>query len=302
MALSQTRLRMFFTRIVVLAALSASLWLSVAGCSGERASGSGGAGAGGSRPTGGSGSGGTSDAGTSAVAATVDKFCTDVADALCGAYWACCEKPDALLGTSVANCKNKIGGLFEFCDPGSFGVPARKDLEASLQAGRTVFDQNRFDACLARLKSMSAGGANCVEPAPQFAFVSCTSAFQGQIAPGDACSWNGHNYVTSVVICKDGRCDNDKCIPFLKTGDSCHVPGSWGGPPDEACNYGNGEWCQGAYWVDGGIGSTGICGTPREIGGACAFLVDDRTDCKSQHCEQTGKCGPPLQTDLCNIF
>jgi hypothetical protein len=223
---------------------------------------------------------------------TIDPFCAALAEPFCESMFACCVNSLFLsrvnAGLSVDECKkNWSSGV---CLP--FHV--RQAIEGSLADGDTVFNPARLDACVAHLKPLVAGGYACVAPPQQILMTECLSAFEGQLSPGDKCTWDADGRVygwTSFAQCKDGLCDEGTCVPFLKPGDACPTVGGFPGEVSlpQTCNYPHGEWCKGA-------GDTGTCGPREEIGAACNVgTPENRHDyeCRSFVCDRTtGTCIP----------
>lgn len=267
-------------RNLALVASFAAIWISVASCSGTGTSSTGSGGA---------------DAGSDPFAAIVDKFCSEVAGPFCEADWTCCLRAGLHFGNNVDDCKTQVvstKALVRYCVPPSQGGD-RADLEASLRAGTTTFNQAQFDTCLALLKSMAAGGAACVRPPAYVVSRICQSAFEGQIPPGEPCTWQDFLFEDSVMQCKDSRCETGKCIPFLKAGDTC----PWDPNLDDTsqpafmiCNYAHDEWCKRPL-PDGGVGDNGTCAPLGDVGDACD--PGNYTECKGSNCDAMGKCGLP---------
>jgi hypothetical protein len=232
--------------------------------------------------------------GGDATTALVNKFCTDVAAAYCESDWSCCLQPGTHLGENVNDCKQKFGyPKVAFCDEKIYSD--RADLEASLRAGTTIFDQAQLDTCLTLLRSMAAGGTACVEPPWNVIKRSCLSAFRGQLPPGTPCTWPESTFAESIAQCKDGRCESGKCVPFLKLGDPCSAKMViWTDAASKVCNYTNYEWCRGPL-LDGGTGDAGDMGTCApmgNIGDACDPKNEE--ECRGRTCDDaTGKCVLP---------
>lgn len=216
---------------------------------------------------------------------TIDPFCAALAEPFCEAMFPCCVNSYFLsrvnAGLSVDECKkNWSSGV---CLP--FFV--RQALEESLAAGETVFNPARLDTCVEHLKPLTAGGYACVAPPQEILMTECLSAFEGQLLPGDTCTWDADGGVygwTSFVQCKDGLCDEGKCVPFLETGDACPTGENPGLVPlHQTCNYPHGEWCKGA-------GDTGTCGPREEVGAACNLGTPENRheyECRSITCDRT---------------
>jgi hypothetical protein len=176
-----------------------------------------------------------------------------------------------------------------------------------------VFDQVQFDLCIAQFKSMLAGGAACVEPPEHVFNTTCLSSFRGQGMPGDACPFPGDLWQAyweeSALPCKAGRCENGICVPFLRTGDACRLDGNPGMTSSMICNFPNKEVCwgtRGAGGAGGGGGAggaepVGTCRPQAELGDACDPGND--YECKSLHCDATGKCIlPDPQGSACDDY
>jgi hypothetical protein len=259
--------------------------------------------------TGSTGSTGSGGADSDAARAILDTFCNAVAAPFCEAVFACCASPgiflkagpDADVATNIKYCEQVVpeGRELPLCESGR-----RDDIAAHLRDGFIVFDQAQFDTCLDLLKSMTAGGAACVEPPKHVLLSTCTSAFRGQIALGDACPYpeelfRGRAFEAGAV-CKDGRCEHGKCVPFLKPGDACDLSIDqqllYSNPAPIICNFVNKEVC----WGDPGAGGAGgggdaggaapmgTCRPQGELGDACN--PGNVHECKSFHCDATGKC------------
>lgn len=279
-------------RIFPRAAGAAALFLFVFACSNGTSN---------STTMGATASSSSTGSGVDAGASIIDTFCTTVAAAFCEADYTCCtntlEQFDKGLGIDV--CKEDIAtGRYypKLCAP-SYDRPL---LEAALQAGTTVFDQAQFDRCVTLLKSMAAGGAACVEPPKRVLLTTCLSAFRGQSDPGASCPWpQGWDWIDRGVLpCKDGSCNDSKCVPFLKIGDPCVLPSIDPVPQtDSRCNYVTQEACWGVTVQEGAGGSggapvTGTCRPQGEVGDACD--PGNYYECKSLNCDATtGKCALP---------
>lgn len=227
-------------------------------------------------------------------------FFSAVAAPFCEALYDCCS--DKILLQDFA------GGTLDTCkamwtNGSGLGSRVLLDLKVSLVNGQTVFDQTQIDVCVARLNarltSTPIGGAACVEPVPFLLLNTCLGgAFRGQLDPGDDCSaWLAKPEDLSFAACKDGRCVNGKCVPFLKTGDACYKGARTSDSPDTVCNFVQEEWCKNA------TGLTGICGPRIDVGDACDSGNDVAYLCKSLVCAQNQICGPltPNST-ACDIF
>ena len=252
---------------------------------GSTASGTGG----GSTGTG--GSGGTSTSASTGTgepltpAAQVAKLCDDIVTPYCEAILACCTDP-----TTITN----VGGTVDGCKT-KFSADCAKDIGegilAQAEAGNTALDQARLAACVTSLEGMKAGGASCSRPPTFVVLLDCVTAFQGTLAPGAACdATNLHD--NEFIPCKEGVCDNGKCVAFLAAGAACDP--SQGLFAAGGCNYVKGELCAGA-------GATGKCIQQGAIGAACANPGKDKSfDCKSMSCGPTGTCIAPTAKGVCS--
>ena len=236
----------------------------------------------------------------SSPARAVSMFFGAVAEPFCEALYTCCADQRFLHdfgGSTLDGCKAL------WADGAGLGTQVLLSLKASLVDGLTVFDPVQIDPCLARLNarlmSTPSGGAACVEPAPFLLLNTCLGgAFRGQIEPGGACSvWPGNPEDLSFAACKDGRCVNGTCVPFLKTGDACYIGAFTSDFPNRICNFVQEEWCKDA------IGQTGTCGPRIDIGDACDPGNNVAYVCKSLDCAQNHMCGPltPNSTG-CDVF
>jgi hypothetical protein len=288
------------------AASLAAMWLFVFACSEGTSTST--TGTGGSTGSGGAGTGGD------AARSIVDAFCTTVTAPFCEAYLACCTHPDFNIAgglnldytTALKNCEEVIPQdtfINHFC----LGDRRREELAALLREGATVFDQAQFDSCLDLLKSMTAGGAACVEPPRNVLLKTCTTAFRGQIALGDACPYPEDTFrylfLQPSMVCKGGRCEYGKCVSFLKPGDACELildqDLRYYNPAPTLCNLLNREVCRGDPGAGGaggggGAGGATVMGTCRpqgELGDACNPA--NPHECKSLNCDVTGKCVLP---------
>jgi hypothetical protein len=259
--------------------------------------------------TGGFGTGGDD------AASILDTFCNTIAPPFCDADYTCCTEfgpgfgrlgayvgADDVTGLKICEQWVSTGYVLGFCTPW-YTEPV--NIAAYLRDGTIVFDQAQFDTCLALLKSMAAGGVACVEPPFHVLNTTCRSAFRGQIAPGDACPYPGDKWKQlspeSTMPCKDGRCENGKCVPFLKTGEPCSpsVSDNLGNSAAVLCNFPNKEVCWGAPGAGGSGGGggaggaepMGTCRLQGELGDACD--PGNPHECKSYHCDTTGKCALP---------
>src|SRR4051794_12296830 len=129
-------LKGFVMRIFPLVVVSAAMWISVTSCSASPSS-SGSGGAGSTSTSTSTGTGGV------ATPSLIHKVCNDIAGPFCEADWTCCQKPGARFGQNVDDSKKQFvtpgNQILEFCRGPDKGD--RADLEASLRAGSTVFDQ-----------------------------------------------------------------------------------------------------------------------------------------------------------------
>ena len=210
-----------------------------------------------------------------------EQFCNSVGPALCDAVFACCTDPTKLaeLGGTAAACKSMLAGTACLSN---FGA----QLEGSLASGQTVVDKMQIDACVTRLKSMSGGGAACVEPPVRLVLTDCFTAFRGQVPTDAACTWTPET--NSYAQCKDGLCKNAKCVAFLKTGATCDPSAG----ATSLCNFTRGESCK-------ATGATGTCGPRGELGAACGSKGMMSAECRSWNCGQDGKCAAPTQASQC---
>jgi hypothetical protein len=298
-----------FTRVASLA----TMWLFIFACSEGTSTSTTGAGA----STGSTGSGGT---GGDATRSSFDKFCSSVATPLCGAYLSCCDpKPIWLLSgqddaTNLKNCEQYI---FDALSLPLCRIGAKADMAAHLRDGLLVLDQAQFDTCLDLLKSMAVSGAACVEAPMHVLVTTCMSALRGQVALGDACPYPKDPYgwlaVESATVCKDGRCEYGKCIPFLKPGDACDLKVDqeifYSNPAPTLCNFLKKEVCwndpgTGGAGGGGGAGGATVMGTCRlqgELGDACDPA--NVHECKSYHCDAMGKSVlPGPKPHACQVY
>lgn len=230
----------------------------------------------------------------------VTTFFSAVAAPFCEALYACCTDQRFLEdfgGSTLDGCKAR------WADGAGLGGSALLALKTSLVNGHTVFDQTQVDPCLARLNarllSTPAGRAACVEPAPFLLLNTCLGgAFRGQLDPGATCSaWPGMPEDLSFAACKDGRCVNGKCVPFLKTGDACHISVRTSDFPDTLCNFIQEEWCRDAPE------QIGICGPRIDVEDVCNPGNDVAYLCKSLECAQNHTCAPlTLNSTACDVF
>jgi hypothetical protein len=227
----------------------------------------------------------------------IARFCAAIVEPFCQARYACClddllRLPVIQLDRSIDECRVDWG----WSDCFAAGTEFDSKLKASLAAGTTVFDQATLDACIARLKPLAAGGAACVEPAGPILWTACLSAFRGQIAPGESCSWENGFIHDSFMQCKDGLCLDGRCVPFLKLADACSTSKGYDDPPDELCNLPAGEWCT-------GDGETGTCVPQGDVGDPCYGHVPT-LQCKSRHCNvNSNTCDPgTFQAIACYPF
>jgi hypothetical protein len=255
---------------------------------------------------------GSTSSGGDTPSAVIDMYCNTVARQFCEADAACNLVP------SLQAFKLGIDGCMQVVFSGYPQICAhdrmRAELEASLQAGTTVFDQVQFDTCLALLKTMTSGGAACVTAPVKILATTCLTAFRGQGAPGDTCSFPLYDMEgvgeSATLPCKDGRCENGSCVPFLKTGDACDIRINQlrSRSATMLCNFPNGQVCwtpPGAGGAGGGGGAggsepMGTCRLHGEFGEAC-----DRQNtcaCSSENCDATGKCAlPDPRGSGCNL-
>jgi hypothetical protein len=288
-------------RLFFVPALGSALFL-LAGCGADSATqgaGSTANGGGSGTSTGAAGIGGTSSAawmggagGGSASDAALQAYCDATADAFCEAYFACCPDPQRLEqigGGTVEKCK----AAYRYHPAGSSCLAPGghiKPYEIALEAGNTVFDQAGLDACVARLKAMSLGGAACAESPRLFYINVCTNtAFRGQRAPGEPCLPMGGNLATTTQ-CKHGRCASkiNTCIPLAQLGEPCDYIASDGLP--DLCEWGEENYCSPQPFPNG----PSICVHRGDIGEPCGMLGL----CKSNYCDGM-TCTPPSVSELC---
>lgn len=233
--------------------------------------------------SGGSTTGSGGDAGAPDAYAQSEKFCDAVVGPVCDAYFACCTIQHSLdtHGGTVENCKTKLA------------LECRTTLTVSfipqIEAGNTVLDEARLAACVADLKAMATGGGACSSP-PMFKFeLDCIAAFRGTIAPGGACD-GVDLHDTDFIPCRGGSCEENKCRPFLKSGDACDPTSISKG----SCNFVEGEWCIGS-------GTNARCAPRAAIGEDCADPNHDKAfTCISMSCGPDGKCIAPTVFGRCS--
>jgi hypothetical protein len=209
-----------------------------------------------------------------------EELCGAVAGPFCEALFACCTAPQVLqaYGGEVDACTTLISA-------DCLGDAAAQ-IEASMAAGQTTLDEGQLDQCVKKLEAMSGGGEACIEPPRLVLLTDCVSAYRGQIAPGDACTWGSDDL--SFVHCKDGLCQQGSCVPFVATGAMCSASPD----PNGFCNYTKGEWCIGEPQM-------GMCGPRGDIGAACNYPGSSTYECKSKSCGQDGKCAAPTLEGIC---
>jgi hypothetical protein len=167
-------------------------------------------------------------------------------------------------------------------------------LRRRMKDGQTILDQAQLDACVAELTAMTAGRAACGAQIQNFFEVKCMTAFKGQIPLGDACKWypsNTSEFKYTFIPCKEGRCEEGKCVPLLKAGDMCDGSNPIDGPG--ACDYLHDEAC----YVDVGVNAS-VCGPRKEIGEACEPF-DGLQECKSANCDASHTCAPATPKSAC---
>ena len=221
---------------------------------------------------------------TGGVSDEIATWCGDIGAPYCEALFACCTDQMKLdqAGGSVSACKAK----FATSCPAEFGAW----FTPHIQAGDTVLNDPALASCVSSLVAMKSGGAACTRP-PTFVFeLDCVAAFKGTIAPGAACDSTSLPD-TDYIICKGGRCDQGKCLPFIATGAACDpsMDNSYAG----GCNFPAQEHCV-------GTGAVGKCGPIGKVGDACAPPDHDKTyNCYSMSCGPAGKCVDPTANGIC---
>jgi hypothetical protein len=233
----------------------------------------------------------------SSPAQAVTTFFSAVAGPFCEALYACCADQMFLqdfAGGTLDTCKTL------WANGSGLGSRVLLNLKASLVNGQTAFDPAQMDACVARLTarlvSPPAGTAACLEPTPFLLLNTCLgAAFQGQVAPGDACDpWPSLPEDLSFTVCKAGRCDKGKCVSFLKAGDACYHGVFPSNATDVICNFIQDEWCNSST-------DPGICAPRVGIGDACSYS-NRNYECKSLDCKDH-VCGPLLpDSNACDVF
>jgi hypothetical protein len=237
----------------------------------------------------------------------VTKFCSTSGPPFCEALFACCADQHTLdwFGSTLEGCKAKMGGphcLREFSSyhiDDSYGFDDRPvdpyyGLRRRIKDGQVILDQAQLDACVAGLTAMTAGGAACIANVQEFFGVQCITAFKGQLALGDACIWHAgtfSGFKYAFIPCKEGRCEEDKCIPFHKVGDICDP--IWGKDGPGACDYLHSEACYVQLDMN-----TWACGPQKETGETCNS-PRPRAECKSGSCE-ANLCAPATQMSICD--
>src|SRR5688572_12288861 len=111
----------------------------------------------------------------------VEIWCEATSDALCEALFACCTDARVLgsVGGTLEACKMQLD---EECVPN-----VQSEIGGLFDTGSSVLDEGKLAACVAELADLAAGGAACTQPPLWVYHTECISAFEGQIAPGDAC-------------------------------------------------------------------------------------------------------------------
>jgi hypothetical protein len=95
----------------------------------------------------------------------------------------------------------------------------------------------------------------------------------------------------AFIPCKEGRCEEGKCVPLLKAGDMCDRSRSIDSPG--ACDYLHDEAC----YVDVGVNAW-ACGLRKEIGEACE-PSEGLQECKSGNCDASHTCAPATPMSAC---
>jgi hypothetical protein len=228
----------------------------------------------------GQGEGGQGGAVTGDGMTVTKELCGAIAKPFCDALFACCTASLVLeaYGGKAETCEAKVSA-------DCLG-DAAAEIEASIAAGHTILDAAQLDQCVKKLEALSEGGAACLEPPRMILLTDCVTAYRGQIAPGDACTWSSDDL--SFVHCKDSLCQEGSCVPFVATGAACSANPDANG----FCNYTKGEWCLGES-------SMGMCGPRGDIGAACNHPGSTTYECKSKSCGLDGKCAAPTPEGIC---
>ena len=173
-------------------------------------------------------------------------FRTEMADALCGKLYECCDAVElrgimAILGDGEAACRMNAAAM---------GVER-------VAVGAQAYDPNVAGECIRRtsayrcaeLSSMSAAGA---------LDLGCTTAFRGLVRVGEVCEVSADCAAGHICYFSDGAL---RCQPLLADGASCTDP--------NLCL--NNSRCH-----------LETCEPMRPLGAACA----DEFDCLSLHCAE----------------
>jgi hypothetical protein len=208
-------------------------------------------------------------------------FCDDTVAPICEAYYSCCTDPveEANVGKTLDECKTT---LTKECS-GYLTTAVLPQIEA----GTTALDESRLATCVSKLEDMKSDRAACATPPLLVAQHECFSAFQGTIAPGEACSVRQLDKL-HYIPCQDGTCEDGKCKAFLATGAACDPS-----QDSTGCNIVKGEWCI-------GTGTAGKCGPRSAVGESCGAPGEDRVlSCASMSCGSEGKCVAPTASGVC---
>lgn len=269
---------MRFWRLTALFGAAIGLIFTACGGSGEDGQGATSSASASSSGQAGAGQGG---AGTDGGSTVTKEFCGAVAQPFCVALFACCSALVVLdaYGGDAGECTARLTA-------NCLG-DAAAEIEASVEAGHTILDGAQLDQCVKKLEGMSGGGAACLEPPRIVLLTDCVTAYRGQVAPGDACTWTSGDL--SFVHCKDGLCQQGSCAPFPATGAACPASSS----ANSLCNYTKGEWCIGEPQSE-------VCGPRGELGAVCHHPGSLSYECKSTNCGQDGKCAAPTTGGICD--
>jgi len=227
---------------------------------------------------------------------SADRFCAELARALCEAR-AACDCPFARFGDNGPRCT----ALYEmYCVGEILGDPA------ALDGARVIYDADAAGRVVAGFRATPSAG--CASPFETLGWtlrdaLTFGGVVRGTVGPGAACAPLGSDPELVATECREGRCQDGGCIGYAGRGASCD-PATIVCRDLDSTTFDEAHFlrCDPASSTCGDLGAPGAtCALPYECttwcdttSGTCAFKLADGVECTDRsRCESAWCAGSP---------